>query len=112
MKFGRTALNFRRQRPVARHHARRVRRAASLPPSTHFSNHSWGTAIDVKILPGGVDTVGDGKTHVGLAMLHPFFNRERFFWGAGFGGAFEDSMHFEASNELVEEWGRQGLLGR
>jgi len=89
---------------------RRVRRAPPLPPSTHFSNHSWGTAIDITI-DGALDPRDDGKTMAGLLMLHPFFNRERFYWGAGFGGSSEDAMHFEASDELVREWSRQGLLG-
>jgi hypothetical protein len=89
---------------------RRIRRSPGLPPSTQFSNHSWGTAIDIKI-KGALDPRGDGKTQLGLLMLHPFFNEEKFFWGAGFGGSTEDSMHFEASNELVKKWKQDGLLG-
>jgi hypothetical protein len=88
---------------------RRVRTTVP-PPSRNFSNHSWGTAIDIKI-NGELDPRSDGKALVGLLMLHPFFNREGFFWGAGFDGAFEDSMHFEASDELVRDWNAQGLLG-
>jgi hypothetical protein len=88
---------------------RRVRRTPGRPPSRNFSNHSWGTAIDIKIR-GALDPRGDGMTQLGLLMLHPFFNEERFFWGAGFSGDLEDSMHFEASDELVREWRDQGLL--
>ena len=87
---------------------RRVRRT-SPPPSPNFSNHSWGTAIDIKI-DGVLDPVGNGQAMRGLVLLHPFFNAERFFWGAGFGGGGEDSMHFEASDELVQDWSRQGVL--
>jgi hypothetical protein len=76
---------------------------------TNFSNHSWGTAIDIKI-KGKLDKRGDGKALFGLLMLHRFFNEERFFWGAGFRGKKEDSMHFEASDELVRDWDAQGLL--
>jgi Putative peptidoglycan binding domain/D-alanyl-D-alanine carboxypeptidase len=77
--------------------------------SPNFSNHSWGTAVDIKI-NGQLDPRNDGKALRGLLMLHPFFNKEGFFWGAGFGGSSEDSMHFEASDELVRDWQQQGLL--
>jgi hypothetical protein len=80
------------------------------PPSKQFSNHSWGTAVDIKI-KGALDPRGDGMTQLGLLALHPFFNAERFFWGAGFKGEFEDSMHFEASDQLVKDWSTQELLG-
>jgi|GEM_PF-3346943 len=88
---------------------RRVRRESG-PPSPNFSNHSWGSAIDLKI-KGALDPRGDGKTQKGILLLAPLFNEERFFWGAGFRGRSEDAMHFEASDELVREWSRDGLLG-
>jgi hypothetical protein len=74
-----------------------------------FSNHSWGTAIDLK-MNGKLDAVGDRKTQLGLKELEPYFRAEKFYWGAGFGGAREDSMHFEASKELMESWKAAGLL--
>lgn len=89
---------------------RRVRPAAGKPPSKNFSNHSWGTAIDLTV-KGALDPRGDGKTQLGIAMLAPFFGEEWFFWGAGFKGRSEDAMHFEASDELVREWERNGMLG-
>jgi hypothetical protein len=89
---------------------RRVRRPDGQPPSPNFSNHSWGTAIDLKI-KGALDPRGDGMTQFGILLISPFFNEERFFWGAGFKGSSEDAMHFEASNELVLEWQQKGLLG-
>lgn len=71
------------------------------------SNHCWGTAIDIKI--GGVlDARGDGLTQRGLLALYPFFKAEKCFWGAGF--RTEDSMHFEASDQLVKEWFRSGVI--
>jgi hemopexin/D-alanyl-D-alanine carboxypeptidase-like protein len=76
---------------------------------TNFSNHSWGTAIDITI-KGKLDKRGDGKALFGLLMLHRFFNEERFFWGAGFSGKKEDAMHFEASDELIRDWDSGGLL--
>jgi hypothetical protein len=75
-----------------------------------FSNHSWGTAIDLKI-SSELDKVGDGKTQLGLLELYPYFHEEGFFWGAGFSNrAREDSMHFEVSNELIKKWKDQGIL--
>ena len=88
---------------------RRIRTLPGRPRSRSFSSHSWGTAVDVKVR-GVLDPRGDGMTQLGLLVLHPFFNEERFFWGAGFSGAFEDSMHFEASDELVRDWAREGRM--
>jgi D-alanyl-D-alanine carboxypeptidase len=88
---------------------RRVRRKPPRPPSRNFSNHSWGSAIDLTI-KGKLDPVGNGTTQFGILLLSPFFNEERFFWGAGFRGENEDAMHFEASDELVRDWERDGLL--
>jgi hypothetical protein len=88
---------------------RRIRTLPGKPPSKQFSNHSWGTAVDLKV-KGALDPRGDGKTQLGLLLLAPFFNQERFFWGAGFSGATEDSMHFEASDELVKHWKATGVV--
>lgn len=88
---------------------RRVRRKPGRPPSRNFSNHSWGSAIDLTI-KGKLDPRGNGTTQFGILLLAPFFNEERFYWGAGFKGESEDVMHFEASDELVRDWQRQGLL--
>lgn len=90
------------------HCCRRIRTTdGSISPI--FSNHAWGTAIDIKI-NGQLDPRSDGHALRGLLMLHPFFNAEHFYWGAGFGGSFEDAMHFEASDELVREWHAGGLI--
>jgi hypothetical protein len=88
---------------------RRIRSLPGKPPSKNFSNHSWGSAIDMKI-KGTLDPRGNGTTQLGLLKLHPFFNEEKFFWGAGFKGETEDSMHFEASDELIRDWKMRGLL--
>jgi len=78
--------------------------------TTKFSNHSWGTAIDIKI-SGVLDSVGDGEAQFGLLKLARYFNDEKFFWGAGFSSLIrEDSMHFEVSNELLQDWHRAGII--
>lgn len=73
-----------------------------------ISNHSWGTAIDLTI-DGVLDRRGDNRTQRGLLQILPHFNRHNFFWGAAFGT--EDAMHFEASDDLVQQWQRDGELG-
>jgi hypothetical protein len=67
-----------------------------------FSNHSWGTAIDLFF---GADVVPQGtqKTHRGLLQLAPFFNKHGWYWGAGFSGRSVDSMHFELAEETIRD---------
>ena len=68
--------------------------------TTLFSNHSWGTAIDLFF---GKDVVPQGLalTHRGNLFLYPFFNRHGWYWGAEFSGDFVDSMHFELATETI-----------
>lgn len=75
---------------------------------TVVSMHSWGVAIDLTI-DGRLDTYGDERVQRGLLEIAPIFQRHGFYWGAAFGR--EDSMHFEASDQLVRDWGKNGLLG-
>jgi len=75
------------------------------PGSTH-SNHSWGMAMDIGF--GGMDKQNDHRTQKGLELLAPFFNKQKLNWGARF--STEDSMHFEASTELLNEWKRANKL--
>jgi len=71
------------------------------------SNHSWGTAIDVK-LQGQLDGFADGGTQFGLLLLAELFNEEGWYWGAGY--RREDSMHFEVGVETLRKWQAEGLL--
>lgn len=75
--------------------------------STAISNHSWGTAIDVK-LEDRLDGFGDGGTQFGLLLLAELFNEEGWFWGATY--SREDSMHFEVSEEVLRRWLAEGQL--
>ena len=78
--------------------------------TTKFSNHSWGTAIDIKI-SSELDDVGDDKAQFGLLKLAHYFNEEKFFWGAGFNSVGrEDSMHFEVSEQLIQDWKSSGQI--
>jgi hypothetical protein len=72
-----------------------------------ISNHSWGTAIDIK-LEGKLDGFGDGGTQFGLILLAELFNEEGWFWGATY--TREDSMHFEVGEETLRKWASQGKL--
>lgn len=73
-----------------------------------ISNHSWGTAIDIKI-NDQLDRRGDDKVLQGLVDLAPFFNEQGWFWGAGFGT--EDGMHFEVGEDRIREFHQAGFLG-
>ena len=65
-----------------------------------YSNHSWGTAIDIYF---GKEVVPQGSvlTHRGNFLLAPYFNRHGWYWGAGFSGDSVDSMHFELAQETI-----------
>ncbi len=75
---------------------------------TSISNHSWGTAIDLTI-EGAVDKRGDDRVQVALLEIYKIFNKHQFFWGAAF--PVEDSMHFEASDQLIRKWAKEGAFG-
>lgn len=82
---------------------RLIRGSATAP-----SSHSFGMAIDLNI-DGHLDTLGDGKTQLGLTILADFFHDEGWVWGASFGR--EDSMHFEVGRILLDKWLAEGALG-
>lgn len=71
--------------------------------TTSISNHSWGSAVDLK-LNGILDQRGDKAVTVqyGLSVIAPIFNSHGWYWGAAF--KTEDAMHFEASRSLIEKW--------
>ncbi|MFM2055488.1 MAG: hypothetical protein RL456_3525 [Pseudomonadota bacterium] len=72
--------------------------------TTSISNHSWGTAVDLKI-DGVLDRYNDGLVQHGLTLIAPIFNRHGWYWGVTF--PREDGMHFEGSRTLVEAWATQ-----
>ncbi len=74
---------------------------------TSVSTHAYGLSVDLNI-DGQLDTLGDEKTQLGLTILAEFFNKEGWYWGAGFGR--EDSMHFQVSREKIETWRRLGQI--
>ena len=82
---------------------RRIRGASSNSASTH----AYGLAVDLNI-DGVLDTLGDGKTQLGLTILADFFRTEGWVWGAAWGR--EDSMHFEVSRQQLDKWIAEGLL--
>jgi hypothetical protein len=85
----------------------RLRKPTSGAPSTHVSNHSWGSAIDFKLM--GHEAPGDTGKNVPrwVAILVPFFNQAGWFSGIG----FRDDMHFEVADETIRKWQHDGLLG-
>lgn len=75
--------------------------------SSSVSNHSWGTAIDLK-LEDQLDGFADGGTQFGLLLLAELFNEEGWFWGATYNR--EDSMHFEVGVETLRKWQAEGKI--
>ena len=75
--------------------------------ATSASSHSFGLAVDLNI-DGILDTLGDGRTQLGLTILSDFFNADGWVWGAAYGR--EDSMHFEVSKETIEKWVAEGNI--
>lgn len=63
-----------------------------------YSNHSWGSAIDLYFGTGPVEQ-GAKFTLRGVYLLFPFFNAHGWYWGAEFSGDSVDSMHFELAEE-------------
>lgn len=72
-----------------------------------LSNHSWGTAVDIKI-NGALDRQGDNMTQRGLLILSSYFNAAGWCWGAAY--RTEDAMHFEVSRSLLARWRQSGEL--
>jgi hypothetical protein len=75
--------------------------------SASISNHSWGTAVDLKI-DDVLDRRGNNKVQYGLSLIAPIFHKHGWFWGAGF--TVEDGMHFEVSEEKMLQWQAEGKL--
>jgi len=67
---------------------------------SRYSNHSWGTAIDLYF---GEDVVPQAtpRTHRGVLLLAPYFEKYGWYWGAEFSGDSVDSMHFELAEETI-----------
>jgi hypothetical protein len=76
-----------------------VRRIKNNP--AHYSNHSWGTAIDL-YFGSGVVPQGKTVTQRGFLSLYEVFNEHGWYWGAGFSGGSVDTMHFELAEETIK----------
>ena len=74
-------------------------RARRTNPSK-YSNHSWGTAIDLFLGAEQSPRVCRWLS-AGWPKCSRFFNRNGWYWGAEFSGDSVDSMHFEWSEESV-----------
>jgi hypothetical protein len=82
----------------------RLRKPTSGLHSTKISNHSWGTAINLKI--SGHSSPGNTGHSIPrfIAVLLPFFNNAGWYSGI----AFHDTMHFEVADETIRQWARDG----
>ena len=81
----------------------RYRKPTSGRKSTQISNHSWGTAIDFKLV--GKKAPGNTGRNIPrfIAALIPVFNKAGWFSGI----AFQDTMHFEVADETIRKWSKQ-----
>lgn len=84
----------------------RYRKPTSGKKSTAISNHSWGTAVDFKIV--GYKAPGKTGTTIPkfIAVMLPYFNKAGWYSGI----AFHDTMHFEVAEETIRTWSKDGLL--
>lgn len=74
----------------------------------YYSNHSWGTAIDLTI--GGILAPLNAKTiPLGLKLIYPHFHRYGWFWAAGYNGR-TDPMHEEVAQETLLRWEKEGVI--
>lgn len=85
--------------PLLKTHGMLCVRARRTNPSK-FSNHSWGTAIDL-FLGARAIPQGTPLAQRGLVEVFEIFNRNGWYWGAEFSGDSVDSMHFEWAEESV-----------
>lgn len=84
----------------------RLRKPTSGRISTKISNHSWGTAIDFKIIGGNFSGDTGHTIPKYIAALLPFFNQAGWYSGI----AFHDTMHFEVAEETIQNWQQNGLF--
>lgn len=72
-----------------------------------ISNHSFGCAIDLKV--GGImPPLGAGWWTRGHEAIYQVMHKQKIYSGAGYHNR-KDPMHFEASNELLNDWVVQGM---
>jgi hypothetical protein len=84
----------------------RMRKPTDGSISTHVSNHAWGTAVDFKIV-GFEAPANTGHTVPRfIALLIPLFNDAGWFSGVG----FNDTMHFEVSEERIRKWSQDHVF--
>ena len=78
----------------------RMRKPTDGSVSTQVSNHAWGTAVDFKIV--GFDAPANTGSAVPrfIGILIPLFNAAGWYSGVG----FNDTMHFEVSEERIRKW--------
>jgi hypothetical protein len=82
--------------------------------SSSPSNHAAGTAIDLEI--GGYLPPMDYSPEtpdpipIGFVILYGYMHAEGIYWSAGYAGSRVDSMHWEAADETLREWAKDGLL--
>jgi len=82
----------------------RLRRPTSGLPSTAISNHSWGTALDFRLV--GMESPANTHDRIPrfIAVMLSAFNEAGWFSGI----AFHDTMHFEVADQTMHKWANEG----
>lgn len=74
----------------------------------YYSNHSWGTAIDLTI--GGIlAPLNATRVPYGLIVCYGYFHKYGWFWAQGYRGR-TDPMHQEVAQETLLRWKKEGVI--
>ncbi|MEA2858887.1 MAG: hypothetical protein QOC72_926 [Methylobacteriaceae bacterium] len=72
--------------------------------SKEISNHSWGTAIDFRLIGGESPANTHSQIPRYISLMLPHFNEAGWYSGI----AFHDTMHFEVADETMHQWADEG----
>ena len=80
--------------------------SASPPPASRRRRSATtpGTAIDFQLVGHSPPGNTGHQIPLFIAVLLPFFNGAGWFSGIG----FNDTMHFEVSDDLIRKWAADG----
>jgi hypothetical protein len=81
----------------------RMRKPTDGSVSKQISNHAWGTAVDFKIVGFEAPASTGHSVPRFIAILIPLFNAAGWYSGVG----FNDTMHFEVSEERIRKWSQE-----
>ena len=72
------------------------------PVSGTISNHSWGTAIDIRVRNAAYEFGRNSVVTMALLRAYGYFHANGWWWGFGWGDPFEDNMHFQPGQVVLD----------